>query len=58
MAVAESAFCGGSSAHVAGVVNRLDFDACLRNVLSVGACVHINRATEAPGDACEFVDSG
>lgn len=42
---------------VAFAVNCFDFDACLRNVLTVSTCVHVNGSAEASGDSCEFVDS-
>jgi len=58
MAVTEFAICCCSSAQIAGRIDAFDFNASLRNILAVSACVHKNRAAETPGDACEFVDAG
>ncbi len=38
-------------------VNGFNFDAGLRNILSVSPCVHVNCAAKATGNSGEFVDS-
>ena len=37
------------------IIDGFDFDAGLRNVLTVRTGVHVDGAAEASGDACEFV---
>ena len=58
MAVAEFAVCCGSRVQIACGIDAFDFNASLRNILTVSACVHVNRTAETPGNAGELVDTG
>ena len=58
MAVAEGAICCGSRVQIACGIDAFDFNASLRNILTVSACVHVNRTAETPGNAGELVDTG
>ena len=57
MAVAEGAICCGSRVQIACGIDAFDFNASLRNILTISACIHVNRTAEAPGNAGELVDS-
>ena len=57
VAVAEFAVCCGSRVQIACGIDAFDFNASLRNILTVSACIHVNRTAEAPGNAGELVDS-
>lgn len=58
MAVGEFAVCGASCVYVPGGIDAFDFNASLRNILTVSACVHVDCSAEASGNACEFVNAG
>lgn len=57
MAVAEDAIGCGSRVQIACGIDAFDFNASLRNILTVSACVHVNRTAEAPGNAGKLVDA-
>ncbi len=57
MAVAEGAICCGSRVQIACGIDAFDFNASLRNILTISACIHVDRTAEAPGNAGELVDS-
>lgn len=57
MAVTKIAFACGSRVQISCGVNGFNFDAGLRNVLPVSACVHVNRAAETSGNSCKFVNA-
>ena len=58
MAVAKVAIGDGPCANDPFAVDRFDLDAGLRNLLPVGARVHVDGAAETPGDARELVHAG
>ena len=42
---------------VAFAVNCFDFNACLRNVLSVRSRIHVNCSAETSWNSCKFVNA-
>ncbi len=55
--VAKCAFGCGSCVQIACGIDAFDFNASLRYVLPVSACVHVNRTAETSGNSCELVQA-